>query len=130
MTTRYYITVDFTSQSGDIIENEQDEFYSALNFENAKELYQACIDNLEEEMRTIISRHEISYQDIKNENVTYGYSLFREGVDDDDGLMTVEPIDSFSMSYNHVHNLMELERERELQEESEEEGKQGDDEEL
>ena len=111
MTKRYYVTRDFISRSGGI--TYQDMVFSAFNFENAEEFYQACLDNIEEEMRSEISRHEIGYQDIINKNVAYGYSLIREEGNDENDFTTDEVIDSFSMSYNHVNYLME--RERELQ---------------
>lgn len=117
MTTIYVITKDFIDRSGNLI--QQDPVMKISNFETAKEVYQAYVDDLEDEMRTEINRHEISYQDIKNENVGFGYSILREVYDDDDEYVSADDINSFSLTYKFVHDQME--REREYQEEAEEE---------
>ena len=115
-TNRYVITRDFTTRIGAI---DQNEAYSARNWESALEIYKACLENMEDEMRTEISRHEISYQDIENEDVTYGYSLIREIGNDENDFTEDEIIDSNSLTYKHVYDQME--RERAYQEEAEEE---------
>ncbi len=117
MTTIYVITKDFIDRSGNLF--QQDPVMKISNFETAKEVYQAYVDDLEDEMRTEINRHEVSYQDIENENVGFGYSILREVYDDDGDYVEAEDINSFSLTYNYVHYQMQ--RELEYQEEAEEE---------